>query len=97
MAITEVKGIKKFKKGMCLKSTYMWTGEPTKTYYYKVTKPQYGGKGADVKIYRTDTDGKKDKYPRARAETFIWDFETQIGRVKPRDGKGWGRTVPTKC
>ena len=95
MVVTEVPGIKKFKKGMCLKYTYRWQGEPSKTYYLKVKKPQHSGSGAYADIYRTDTDGKKDKYPKARPETFIWDYETQIGRVNNPSGSG--RIVPIKC
>lgn len=94
MAVTRVKGIKKFTKGMCLKKTYMWTGEPTKTYYHKVIDTTLKGTGANTKIYKVVKDGKKEKL---NQKSFLWDYETQIGKVKPSDGKGWGRAVKTKC
>lgn len=96
MGVTKVPGVNKLKKGMCFKYTYRWKGEPSKTYYMKVTRPEYKGDGAYAKIYRTDTDGKKDKYPRARTEeAFIWNHETQIGRVNNPSGSG--RKVKVKC
>ena len=61
----------------------------------KVKKPEHSGKGAYADIYRTDTNGKKDKYPQARKETFIWNYETQIGRINNPSGSG--RIVKTKC
>ena len=91
----KVQGIKTFKKGMCLKSTYRWHGEPSRTYYYKVTKPKYKGKGAYAEIYKTKINGKIDKYANVNKETFIWDFMTQIGRVNNPSGSG--RTVKTEC
>ncbi len=90
--VIKVPGIKKFKKGMCLRQNYMWPGEPTRTYHMKVTKPQYDGKGAYVNIYKVKSNGKTEKYNK---KAFVWDFETQIGKV--RNPKGSGRIVKTKC
>lgn len=95
MTVTKVSGVKKFKKGMCFKHTYRWQGEPSKTYYLKLKKPEKGGTRAYAEIYRTDTDGKKDKYPRSVRETFIHTFETQIGRINNPSGSG--RMVKIKC
>jgi len=92
MTVVKVKGIKKFKKGMCFKSTYRWHGEPTKTYYYKVINPKYDGKGADTKIFKLKKDGKSEKL---NQDSFMWNYETQIGRVN--NPEGWGRSIPTKC
>jgi hypothetical protein len=86
--VEKVKGIKKFKKGMRLKYTYRWKGEPSKTYYLRVTRPEYDGEGAYCDIYRTDTNGIRDKIPQARKETFIWDYNTQIGRINNPSGSG---------
>jgi len=90
MTVTKVRGVKKFRKGMILKATYMWTGEPTRTYYYRVVEPVYGGEGANVKIFKVVKNGKTEKMDK---DSFLWNYETQIGKVRPSDGKGWGRTV----
>ena len=91
MTVYKVKGIQKFRKGMILKSSYAWEGEPTRHYYYRVTKPEHKGEGAYADVYLKRNGNKFDKMPR---NTFLWDFQTQIGHV--RRGSGWGRTVLIK-
>ena len=83
MVITKASEVKKFKKGMCFRSIYSWEGEPTRTYYHKVTKPMYKGKGAYTKIVKVLENGKNKPHDRSIGhKSFIWDFETQTRKIK---------------
>ena len=93
--VTRVAGIKKFKIGMFLKQNYSWTGEPTKTYYHRVTEVIQGGSGAYTIIYKVKLNGKIDKYnPSLGRRSFFWTYSTQIGKIK--SFKGSGRVVRVK-